>query len=543
MGKISLNAVLIAMAVFAHAVYSSAAMPVTTNWDAQSSSIFDAVIFNWQFYLDANPDLKAAGLTTAAQAQSHWQSSGQGECRRASAEFSARDYLSLNPDLAGVYGLSGCKAAIGHYLANGRFENREKTQSYSYGVQMGAAATAAFGNSAFGNEKITMRTSAIYAGTVTELWFRGKQFVNTHDTGRLFQTAFTFDHRGECFNPTEAGSSSDVNLVNGVLTGKSQSKLNSLSLGSGSITTQTSPAYWYSPGMSPAPYCGIPQGASGTAPDTITKTISMNHLGDRQIIRWQVDANVAADHSFMALEALTGYLTGEFTSFYVYDPSRQSLLPSTPAPLVFENGTPTLKRDSTHFLPTVVATADGKHAIGVVSLDQEMSTPDGNTHVATNYQISALNDRDAADSTTKWSVAFSYANARKGKYSTTIYLVVGNLIEVTERMKLLHQQNPNEFINLLATANGKTAFDLNYYSSKYVDVGNAYSGGFDRSLQHYLNSGMPEGRNGSSLYNAKNYMSANPDLAAAYGTDNFVAATKHWIVFGRPEGRNGWPSP
>ncbi len=522
--------------------YIGAAEP-TSSWDSQSSSVFDPVVFDWQFYLDANSDLRSAGLNSVTQAQNHWQSFGQAECRRASASFSARDYLELNPDLAGAFGSANCKAGVAHYLSKGRFENRQKTKSYAYGWQVGAAASTAFGNATFGNEKITIRTSAVYAGTVTQLWFRGKQFVNSHDTGRLIQTAFTFENLGECFNPTEAGAAADVRLVNGVPTGKSQSQLRTLALGAGSLTAQTSPAYWYSPGMSPAPYCGTPQGASGTSPDTITKTVSMNHGGDSQIVRWQVDVNVATDHSAMSLEALTGYLNGEFDSFYLYDPGLQSLVKSAPATLSVVNGTPTFVGDPTHFFPTVLSTTDGRHAMGVIALDQELSTPDRNTRVATNYQISALNPNDAADSTTKWSVGFHYVNVKKGKYSTTLYLILGNLTEVTQRMKTLYQHNPNQFVNLLATSNGKAAFDLNYYLLKYADVRNAYAGGFDKSLEHYLLSGMREGRNGSSVYNAKNYMNGNVDVAAAYGANNFIDSTKHWILFGKPEGRSGLPAP
>lgn len=534
----------VAAAELATAVVLKKSAPFTPlKWDAVTSSIFDPVIFNWQFYLDANADLRNAGISTIAKAKDHWKNFGQSECRRASADFNSRAYLSLNPDLSQALGASNCKAAIDHYLSMGRLEGRQKTEAIAYGWQQGAVGTSLLGNATFGNDKMTFRTSAVYAGTITELWFRGKQFINSHDTGRLFQTAFTFDHFGECFNPTEAGSAADISLVNGTLKGKSQSKLNYLHLGAGTLVAETTPAYWYSPGMSPAPYCGIPQGLSGTSPDKITKTISMNHGGDSQIVRWHVEADVANDHSSMSLEALTGYLTADFDTFYTYDPAARILNSSQPARLDGSTGVPTIIGKSTHLLPTVVATADGNHAIGIVALDQEMSTPDGITRAATNYQISSLNPNDATDSTTKWSVAFRYSNVKKGKYSTTIYLVLGNLVEVTERMIFLTEQNSNQFVNLLSTPTGCAAFDINYYLTKYPDLQNAYSGDFDLTLEHYILFGMPEGRNGSSSFNAKNYLNTNPDLQAAFGSNNSMAATKHWLQIGRSEGRSGMPAP
>jgi len=44
---------------------------------------FDRSVFNWTWYLDNNPDLRPAGLTTETSAKAHWVANGINEGRQA----------------------------------------------------------------------------------------------------------------------------------------------------------------------------------------------------------------------------------------------------------------------------------------------------------------------------------------------------------------------------------------------------------------------------------------------------------------------------
>ena len=87
------------------------------------ANIYSSSVFNWQFYLEANPDLGKAGLTTEAQARAHWRDSGRREGRQATSGFSVKRYLAKYADLRDAYG-TNFTAAIDHYLTQGLGEGR-----------------------------------------------------------------------------------------------------------------------------------------------------------------------------------------------------------------------------------------------------------------------------------------------------------------------------------------------------------------------------------------------------------------------------------
>lgn len=55
-------------------------------------------------------------------------------------------------------------------------------------------------------------------------------------------------------------------------------------------------------------------------------------------------------------------------------------------------------------------------------------------------------------------------------------------------------------------------------------------------FEHFITSGMKEGRQGSSEFNLNAYKANNPDLVAAFGDDN-VKYYEHYISSGKAEGR------
>lgn len=55
-------------------------------------------------------------------------------------------------------------------------------------------------------------------------------------------------------------------------------------------------------------------------------------------------------------------------------------------------------------------------------------------------------------------------------------------------------------------------------------------------FEHFINSGMKEGRQGNSEFNLAAYKANNPDLVALFGDDN-VKYYEHYIAGGKAEGR------
>jgi hypothetical protein len=88
-----------------------------------NSSPASPAVFDWQYYLDRNPDLRAAGITTEVAAQDHWLRYRIREGRQGCATFWSVDYLDLYPDLRAAFD-SDYFAALRHYVDYGRGEGR-----------------------------------------------------------------------------------------------------------------------------------------------------------------------------------------------------------------------------------------------------------------------------------------------------------------------------------------------------------------------------------------------------------------------------------
>ena len=82
--------------------------------------------FDWQFYLDKNPDLRPNGIHTEEQAVTHWISHGRNEGRSICVLdelFNWRYYLHKYPDLR-ENGVNNEHQAVNHWLSCGKKEGR-----------------------------------------------------------------------------------------------------------------------------------------------------------------------------------------------------------------------------------------------------------------------------------------------------------------------------------------------------------------------------------------------------------------------------------
>ena len=103
-------------------------------------------LFDVNFYRTANPDLAAAGLTTDAQLNSHFQNSGINEDRLFSLFANLNLYRSSNPDLA-TAGLNTNSQLFNHLQNNGVAEGRRFSEfvDINYYLSVNPDVNQAFG--------------------------------------------------------------------------------------------------------------------------------------------------------------------------------------------------------------------------------------------------------------------------------------------------------------------------------------------------------------------------------------------------------------
>lgn len=79
-------------------------------------------------------------------------------------------------------------------------------------------------------------------------------------------------------------------------------------------------------------------------------------------------------------------------------------------------------------------------------------------------------------------------------------------------------------------------FDAAYYANRYPDLKAAFGNDESVLLQHFIQYGMAEGRQGSSQFDVYSYKNLYPDLRAAFG-NNLKSYYMHYISNGKAEGR------
>lgn len=88
-----------------------------------------------------------------------------------------------------------------------------------------------------------------------------------------------------------------------------------------------------------------------------------------------------------------------------------------------------------------------------------------------------------------------------------------------------------------AVADYSAVFDADYYYQAYPDLQQNIGHDPAALLNHFITTGMKEGRNGNASFQVKAYMYNNPDLMAVYGIQDLSAYYLHYINCGKTEGR------
>ncbi|MGN1179976.1 MAG: VanW family protein [Suilimivivens sp.] len=95
----------------------------------------------------------------------------------------------------------------------------------------------------------------------------------------------------------------------------------------------------------------------------------------------------------------------------------------------------------------------------------------------------------------------------------------------------------NSTVNQTVNVDYSAVFDADYYYQTYSDLQNSIGNDPDALFNHFITTGMKEGRNGNAAFHVKAYMYNNPDLMAVYGIEDLSAYYYHYINCGKAEGR------
>lgn len=79
-------------------------------------------------------------------------------------------------------------------------------------------------------------------------------------------------------------------------------------------------------------------------------------------------------------------------------------------------------------------------------------------------------------------------------------------------------------------------YDYDFYINNYADLKRAYGNNKTAAFRHFINYGMKEGRQGCADFNVNSYKNKYSDLRAAYGND-LPKYYLHYIRYGKNEGR------
>jgi hypothetical protein len=270
-----------------------------------------------------------------------------------------------------------------------------------------------------GGKPLVIRTTSRLAGAVDSVQWDGVEFIDSHDHGRQLQSAINADVDGvfhvECYNPTEAGSVVDA------LGPKSTSRLESLSVKDGVLSTRTRMAYWLAPGMKSGGH--LAQNAELVSNHVLTKQVRIGRPGMDRVLDYKVTFTVPGDrpHRYLQFEALTGYMPATFSEEHRFDAQTGALVP-----LPRKNGE---QRD-----PVVLSTPSGSHAMGVFTPDLP---PAGQPAVGYGrFEFER-------EKVVKWNCVFRRRGAdpiKPGDYSFQLYVVIGTREDCRRTLAALSQE-------------------------------------------------------------------------------------------------------
>lgn len=262
-----------------------------------------------------------------------------------------------------------------------------------------------------GQSKIVITTTDRLAGAIDSLTWDGREFINSTDHGRQLQSACSFDNsptaNAETFNPTEAGSRRDHTGL------ASTSRLLELAADGNHLRTRTQMAFWLAPGERSEGQ--LARNTNTLSDYVLTKDVRIGYGRWSQALDYRVTFTgpAGARHTSAQFEALTGYLPPEFSTFWQFNPATRKLEPLSDGPGEIKN-------------PVVLATPDGKHAMGIFAPPQPQPDTTGPSYGRWRFTEHRV---------VKWNCVFrvrTAAGLRTGDHSYRMLVPVGTLAQVEE---------------------------------------------------------------------------------------------------------------
>lgn len=241
--------------------------------------------------------------------------------------------------------------------------------------------------------------------------------VDTDGFGRQLQMAVIANNLGECYNPTQAGSSNDglssgtTSILDGTYSEPSR------------LAFQTRPAFWLAAGQAhpfPSPNCTRAINTTNVSNYVMNTDIRVGFMGIRHAIEFNMAVQVPESINAFQLEGPTGYLSGEFSSFHAMDFATGTLVPLSQA-----------NEELTR--PVVLSVPDGSAAMGVWS--PELPGPNASQYA----KFAFIDSGNPANSTTKWSAVFRRGALAPGGYGFRSFIFVGTRENV--RVAMLQVRN------------------------------------------------------------------------------------------------------
>jgi hypothetical protein len=219
-----------------------------------------------------------------------------------------------------------------------------------------ASAGAVTARWRLGRDVLTLTADPAFAGAISSIEYRGREYLDASDHGREMQGAVQFG-RGECLNPTLAGASRDP-------PGTTTSVLLRQHADANGYRSLTRMAYWDRPGQA----CMLGPGRKGRAmePSSLSDLLyalelSPGYRGRAQAVLARVTVTSTEPRPPATVEALTAYLPKAFDTLLVYrDAAGRFAVDHELEDASGERPT-----------PLIVSTADGSAAMGVLALGGE----------------------------------------------------------------------------------------------------------------------------------------------------------------------------
>ena len=260
-----------------------------------------------------------------------------------------------------------------------------------------------------GDSEIVITTTRRLAGAIDSLVWHGREFINSTDHGRQLQSACSFDNtptaNAETFNPTEAGSRDDGAGTN------TTSRLLELVARGNHLHTRTQMAFWLAPGERSEGQ--LARNTNILSDCILTKDVTIGYGRWPQALDYRVTFSVPTNshHTSAQFEALTGYMPEDFSAFYEFNPRANKLQPLSRGPGEIKN-------------PVVLATTDGRFAMGIFSPPRNLADTSGPTYGRWFFDRAHVS---------KWNCVFRTrdpAGLRGGEYTFQMLVLVGTLPQV-----------------------------------------------------------------------------------------------------------------